>query len=214
LAGLFANAEYGTGDALVADDLLGILPVNGWQNTLYLVAGAIGLAMSAGAARLYCLCAAAVWTLLAAFGYFGAHGGELIHNMGGVLLAEPANNLVYLLLAVFALAALAAPRTPTQPKPKRERPPKRAREDRPARSKREKPARPAKPKRERERPAAEREPERPAAERERPAKREAERPAAAEPERETEPERDEQAGSSIGRPRSAGRGKHPRRPIN
>ena len=118
LLGFFYSADFGRGEALVAERALGVFYVNGWLNLLHLAVGSLGLLMAMRAARLYCLGAAVLWLVLAGGGFFGAHGGESVPAMGGLIPAGTANNLLNLALAGLGFAALAA--SPAgSPKPRR-----------------------------------------------------------------------------------------------
>lgn len=110
LAGFFYNSSFASGDALLAEKALGFFYVNGWQNSLHLIAGCIGIALAPLLPRLYCLASGLVWTVLAAGGFFGAHGGEAVPAMAGLIPAGTGNNLLCLLLGGLAFAAVAASR--------------------------------------------------------------------------------------------------------
>lgn len=108
LAGFFYSSSFATGESLTAEKEFGLFYVNGWMNLLHLAAGMLGLALAVRGARLYCLGAGLVWMALAGGGFFGAHGGEAVPAMGGLIPAGTANNLLNLILAGLGLAAAAA----------------------------------------------------------------------------------------------------------
>lgn len=108
LVGFFYNSSFASDEALTADKAFGLFYVNGWQNLLHLAAGLLGLALAPLLPRLCCLASGLVWSVLAAGGFFGAHGGEAIPMMGGLLPAGTANNLLCLGLAGLAFAAAAS----------------------------------------------------------------------------------------------------------
>lgn len=112
LTGLFYSSSFARGDSLVAAKVFGLFYANGWQNVAYLVAGGIGLALAPILPRLYCFVSGVGWSVLAAGGFFGAHGGEMVPAMGGLIPAGTANNVLRLLLAGLAFWAFA-----TGPKP-------------------------------------------------------------------------------------------------
>lgn len=115
LTGFFYSSSFATSDGFVAEKAFGLFYVNGWQNTLHLAAGALGLALAMRGARLYCLGSGVVWIVLAAGGFFGSHGGEEVPSMGGFLPAGTATNLLNLALGCLALAVLAGPATARVP---------------------------------------------------------------------------------------------------
>lgn len=119
LTGFFYNSSFATSNELIADKAFGLFYVNGWQNLLHLAAGLIGLSLSPLLPRLYCAASGVIWTVLAAGGFFGAHGGEAIPAIGGLIPAGTANNLLCLALAILAFAATAATSKPRE-KAKRE----------------------------------------------------------------------------------------------
>src|SRR5687767_9014912 len=51
IAGFAYEASFGTGESYVSDDILGIFPTNGWDNTLHLAAGLACLLAASRAPR-------------------------------------------------------------------------------------------------------------------------------------------------------------------
>lgn len=112
IIGFFYEASFATGDGLRADEEFGFLAVNGWENTIHIAAGLLGLAMagSNASARLYSLGFGAIYVALAVWGWVDESILELI----------PVNdeaNVVHLILGVAGIAAgLATPSDrPTAP---------------------------------------------------------------------------------------------------
>ena len=53
IIGFFYDASFDTGDSLQADDVFGVLAVNGWHNIVHILTGALGLLVAGYAARAY-----------------------------------------------------------------------------------------------------------------------------------------------------------------
>jgi hypothetical protein len=117
IIGFFYESSFSTGDAVVADDVFGLLAVNGWHNVVHIVLGLIGLAAagSAYAARTYCLAAGALYIVLAIWGFL-----EVENGYGVLIDLVPINtedNFLHLILGLTGIGAglatpTVAPRTP------------------------------------------------------------------------------------------------------
>jgi hypothetical protein len=109
--GFFYEASFDTGDSAKADEVLGILAVNGWHNLVHIATGALGLAVagSYSGARLYALGLGAVYLALGIIGL-------LMDNPDLLLDIVPLNdedNVLHLLIGVAGIGAgLATPATP------------------------------------------------------------------------------------------------------
>jgi Domain of unknown function (DUF4383) len=111
--GFFYEASFATGDDIVADDVFGILAVNGWHNLVHLTIGLIGLACAGYAARTYALAAGLLFVVLAIWGFIETENG-----FGVLLDLVPINtedNVLHLILGLTGLAAGAA--TPKESAP-------------------------------------------------------------------------------------------------
>ena len=108
--GFFYEASFKTGDEAQADEVLGILAVNGWHNLVHIATGALGLAVagSYANARVYALGLGAVYLVLGVVGL-------LMDNPDLLLDIVPLNdedNVLHLLIGVAGIGAgLATPAT-------------------------------------------------------------------------------------------------------
>jgi hypothetical protein len=106
--GFFYEASFKTGDDAVADNVLGILAVNGWHNVVHIATGALGLAVAGSYAnsRFYALGLGAVYIALGVIGL-------LLDNPDLFLDFLPLNdedNVLHLLIGIAGLGAgLATP---------------------------------------------------------------------------------------------------------
>ena len=129
--GFFHSSDFGTpGDVHVA---FGELAVNGWINTLHIVAGALGLLAAGFAARAYSLFAAILFGALAIWG-IALGGDEAILDR---FPADGTENLFHAVLAALGLAAWLAERPPRKPREKGERKPRDTKEGKPAEDERD-----------------------------------------------------------------------------
>jgi hypothetical protein len=123
ILGFFYEASFDTGDSLKADDVFGILAVNGWHNVVHIVLGLIGLAAAGTnySARLYALVFGVVYLALAVWGFLETENG-----FGVLIDLVPINtedNFLHLILGLLGLGAYVAtpaaeaPPTTTAPPP-------------------------------------------------------------------------------------------------
>ena len=106
IIGFFYEASFDTGDAVVADDVFGLLAVNGWHNLVHLAIGLLGLAAAGYAARTYALGLGLLYTVIAIWGFL-----EVENGFGVLLDLIPINNednVLHLILGLTGLAAGAA----------------------------------------------------------------------------------------------------------
>jgi hypothetical protein len=104
IGGFFYSASFGQPGKV--DDLLGVLPVNGWENALHIASGAIGLAVAGFAARQYALVLGVFYTAIAIWGFATGGGASII----GLLPVGLGGSLIHLILGLLGLsAALATP---------------------------------------------------------------------------------------------------------
>jgi Domain of unknown function (DUF4383) len=111
IVGFFYSASFGSPGEV--DDVFGVFAVNGWDNVLHIVTGAIGLIAADYASRRYSLWMGAFYLALAFWGFVLGSGGSVL----GFLPVDTGDNLLH--LAIGALGVLAARGTPVA-KPKRE----------------------------------------------------------------------------------------------
>jgi hypothetical protein len=114
IIGFFYEASFAAGENDVkADALFGILDVNGWHNVVHLLSGIAGLALagSYAGARTYAVGLAAVYTVVAVWGFI-IGDGEAILNL---IPVNTEDNVLHALIAIAGFAAYAA--TPAVPSP-------------------------------------------------------------------------------------------------
>ncbi|HET6832069.1 MAG TPA: DUF4383 domain-containing protein [Solirubrobacterales bacterium] len=128
--GFFFDAGFDTGRDLTADDIAGIIVVNGWRNVLYLLSGLLALGFAARRPR---PTAAALGGLYLVLGIWGL--AETDHDIGSILEVLPLtdeDNVLHLVLgALGVVAALADGPLPKLPRSRRRsKQPRRAPEER------------------------------------------------------------------------------------
>jgi len=119
-----ADAGFDTGTKLAADDIAGIIVVNGWRNVIYLASGLLALAFAPRHAR---RTAAALAGFYLVYGVWGLTGTD--HDIGNILEVLPLtdeDNVLHLVIgglgAIAALADGPLPGLPRRkPRPKRRR---------------------------------------------------------------------------------------------
>jgi hypothetical protein len=133
--GFFFDAGFDTGRDLTADDVAGIIVVNGWRNVLYLLSGLLALGFAARHPR---PTAAALGMLYLVLGAWGL--AETDHDIGSILevlpLTDEDNALHLVLGGLGVIAALADGPLPKSPRSRRraKRPRRRSGAKRPAAS--------------------------------------------------------------------------------
>jgi hypothetical protein len=113
ILGFFYEASFDTGDSIQADDVLGILAVNGWHNLIHLAIGLLLLAAAGSAARTAALGVGLLYLVLSIWGFI-----ESDNVLIGLVPINDEDNVLHLILGLTGLAAGAA--TPiTTPTPTR-----------------------------------------------------------------------------------------------
>jgi Domain of unknown function (DUF4383) len=120
IIGFFYEASFKTGDSIRADDLFGILAVNGWHNLVHLGIGAILLAAAGSAARPAALVVGVLYIVLCILGFIATSDdglGFLAENDTLIDLVPVNNedNFLHLILGVTGLIAAFATRPMTRP---------------------------------------------------------------------------------------------------
>jgi len=92
IIGFFYEASFDVGDEVVADEVFGILAVNGWHNVVHIAIGVLLLAAAGTAARSAAIGVGVLYLVLAILGFI-ATGGD-----GIGFIAE--NNVLFDLVAV------------------------------------------------------------------------------------------------------------------
>jgi hypothetical protein len=117
IIGFFYESSFETGDSIVADDVFGILAVNGWHNVVHIVLGLLGLAAAGttASARTYALGVGLLYIVLAVWGFM-----ETEEGFGVLIDLVPINtedNVLHLVLGLTGLAAGAATPKESTPAP-------------------------------------------------------------------------------------------------
>jgi hypothetical protein len=111
IVGFFYSAAFGSPGKV--DAVLGILNVNGWHNVFHIATGVLGLmlARSYSSARAYCILLAALYTVVAIWGFALGDGGNIL----GFLPVNTEDNVLHTLIALVSLVVGIA--TPAAPAP-------------------------------------------------------------------------------------------------
>jgi hypothetical protein len=117
ILGFFYEASFAVGNEIVADDVLGLLAVNGWHNLVHLAIGGLLLVAAGGAARSAAMFVGVLYLVLAALGFIatGGDGISFVAENGVLIDLVPVNdedNVLHLILGITGvLAALASGRS-------------------------------------------------------------------------------------------------------
>jgi hypothetical protein len=108
IVGFFYNAHFGSGNDVFGDDqsvkVFGIFTVNGWDNVVHILAGAVGLLAAGYAARLYAFGVGIAYLVIAIWGFI-IGSGDAILTIGPVNTADNVLHLIVGALGVLAGAA-------------------------------------------------------------------------------------------------------------
>jgi hypothetical protein len=102
IVGFFYSASFGSPGEV--DDFFGAFAVNGWDNVLHILTGALGLLVAGYASRQYSLFLGAFYVVVALWG-FALGSGEAIL---GFLPVNTGDNLLHLALGALGVAAAMA----------------------------------------------------------------------------------------------------------
>jgi hypothetical protein len=103
IVGFFYEASFSTGDEIKADEVFGLLAVNGWHNLVHIAIGLVLLAAAGTAARTAALAVGLLYLVLGIWG--------LLEDDNVILSLVPINdedNVLHLILGVLGLGAGAA----------------------------------------------------------------------------------------------------------
>ena len=103
ILGFFYEASFDTGDAIKADEAIGLLAVNGWHNLVHLAIGLLLLAAAGSAARTAALGVGLLYLVLAIWGFI-----ESDNVLIGLVPINDEDNVLHLILGLTGLAAGAA----------------------------------------------------------------------------------------------------------
>jgi len=106
IIGFFYDASFDTGDSLQADEILGLLAVNGWHNIVHIATGLLGLAAAGYGARQYALAVGLAYVLIAIWGFLAVEDG--IGDLLNLIPVNAEDNLFHLILGLAGLGAGAA----------------------------------------------------------------------------------------------------------
>ena len=105
IAGFFYNGHFGSGADVFGNDasvkVLGVFAVNGWENVLHLVTGALGLVAAGYAARAYALGIGAIYVAIAVWGFVIGSGDQVL----SIVPVNTADNLLHAAIGVLGVAA-------------------------------------------------------------------------------------------------------------
>lgn len=110
IVGFFYEASFSTGDEIKADEVFGLLAVNGWHNLVHIAIGLVLLAAAGTAARTAALAVGLLYLVLGIWG--------LLEDDNVILSLVPINdedNVLHLILGGLGLGAGAA--TPDTARP-------------------------------------------------------------------------------------------------
>ena len=111
IVGFFYNASFDAGNSIEADEVFGILAVNGWHNLVHIGLGGLGLLMANTAAREYALWIGVLYIGIAFLGFVDFASGDLDDTILKLIPVNTEDNFLHLILGVTGIgAALATPR--------------------------------------------------------------------------------------------------------
>ena len=103
ILGFFWEASFATGNEIEADEVVGILAVNGWHNLVHLLIGVLLLAAAGTAARTAALGVGLLYLVLAIWGFI-----ESDNVLISLVPINDEDNVLHLILGLTGLAAGAA----------------------------------------------------------------------------------------------------------
>ena len=115
IIGFFYEASFATGDSIRADDVFGVLSVNGWHNVVHIAVGALLLVAAGSAARPAALVVGVLYIVLCILGFIAtSHGGITFLAKDDVLIklvpVNDADNFLHLILGITGVIAAFATR--------------------------------------------------------------------------------------------------------
>ena len=133
--GFFFDAGFETGKQLSADDIGGIIVVNGWRNVLYLLTGLLALGFAARRPRPTAAVLGGFYLLLGLWGV-----AETDHDIGNILEVLPLtdeDNVLHLAIGALGVVAALADEPLPKAKPRGSRSPRSRSSDESRRRRRE-----------------------------------------------------------------------------
>jgi hypothetical protein len=122
IIGFFYESSFDTGDSIKADDVFGILAVNGWHNLVHIAIGGVLLVAAGGAARAAALSVGVLYIVLCILGFIatGGDGIGFVAEDGVLIDLVPVNdedNVLHLILGLTGILAGIATRRAGAPAP-------------------------------------------------------------------------------------------------
>ena len=122
IMGFFYESSFKTGDEIVADEVLGVLAVNGWHNLVHLAIGGVLLLAAGSAARVAALGVGVLYIALSILGFIatGGDGISFVAENGVLIELVPVNdedNVLHAILGVTGVLAAYATRAGAAPAP-------------------------------------------------------------------------------------------------
>ena len=103
ILGFFYEASFDTGNSIQADEVVGLLAVNGWHNLVHLAIGLLLLAAAGSAARTAALGVGLLYLVLSIWGFI-----ESDNVLISLVPINDEDNVLHLILGLTGLAAGAA----------------------------------------------------------------------------------------------------------
>ena len=116
IIGFFYEASFDTGDSIRADDVFGVLAVNGWHNVVHIAIGALLLLAAGSAARSAAMGVGILFIVLCILGFIATRDGgiDFVAENGVLIDLVPVNdedNVLHLILGITGIVAALATRS-------------------------------------------------------------------------------------------------------
>jgi Domain of unknown function (DUF4383) len=110
IIGFFYESSFAVGDEIVADDVFGVLAVNGWHNLVHIAIGGVLLLAAGSAARIAALGVGALYIALSILGFIatGDSGIGFIAENNVLIDLVPVNNEDNVLHAILGVTGVLA----------------------------------------------------------------------------------------------------------
>jgi hypothetical protein len=115
IIGFFYEASFATGDSIRAEDVFGVLSVNGWHNVVHIAIGALLLIAAGSAARGAALFVGVLYIVLCVLGFIATSNSGIgfIAENDTLIKLVPVNNednVLHLILGITGVIAAYASR--------------------------------------------------------------------------------------------------------
>jgi Domain of unknown function (DUF4383) len=110
IIGFFYESSFAVGDEIVANDVFGVLAVNGWHNLVHIAIGGVLLLAAGSAARIAALGVGALYIALSILGFIatGDSGIGFIAENNVLIDLVPVNNEDNVLHAILGVTGVLA----------------------------------------------------------------------------------------------------------